>query len=69
MNGQGEKFNVNYEQLLEAQKDDSVLIVDVREQSEINETGKLPGSIHVPSRNVSLYLSKFSKVYYIICFK
>lgn len=52
---QDEKFNINYRQLLEAQKDDSVLIVDVREQSEINETGKLPGSIHVPSRNFSLH--------------
>lgn len=43
-------LDVDYQQLLEAQKDDKVLIVDVREQDEINETGKLPGSIHIPSR-------------------
>lgn len=45
----GRARNVNYEQLLEAQRDDSVLIVDVREQPEIDETGKLPGSVHIPS--------------------
>lgn len=48
----GMELNIDYKQLLEAQKDDSVLIVDVREQDEINETGKLPGSIHIPSRNL-----------------
>lgn len=56
MSSQDEKFNVNYEQLLEAQKDNSILIIDVREQAEINKTGKLPGSIHVPSKNFVLYL-------------
>ncbi|XP_029176921.1 thiosulfate sulfurtransferase/rhodanese-like domain-containing protein 3 isoform X2 [Nylanderia fulva] len=45
-------LNVDYKQLLEAQKDDDVLIVDVREHAEINETGKLPGSIHIPMDNV-----------------
>lgn len=47
--------DVDYQQILEAQKDDKVLIVDVREQDEINETGKLPGSIHIPSRNPYLW--------------
>ncbi|XP_025073778.1 rhodanese domain-containing protein CG4456-like isoform X2 [Pogonomyrmex barbatus] len=46
-------LNVDYEQLLEAQKDENVLIVDVREHDEINETGKLPGSIHIPKDDVS----------------
>ncbi|XP_029668834.1 rhodanese domain-containing protein CG4456-like [Formica exsecta] len=45
-------LNVDYQQLLEAQKDDSILIVDVRENAEINETGKLPGSIHIPMNDV-----------------
>lgn len=48
-------LNVNYEQLLEAQKDENVLIVDVREHAEINETGKLPGSINIPSKNLFPY--------------
>lgn len=52
----GMALNVDYEQLLKAQKDANVLIVDVREPSEIQETGKLPGSIHIPSRNLSLCL-------------
>lgn len=41
--------NVDYEGLIEAQKDEEILIIDVREQKEIDETGKLPGSIHIPS--------------------
>lgn len=49
MSGQGDNLNVNYDELLKAQKDESVLIIDVREDSEIQETGKLPGSIHIPS--------------------
>ena len=48
--GDAKVLNVNYEQLLQAQKDNSVLIVDVREQSEIDKTGALPGSIHIPSK-------------------
>ena len=50
MSGQGDQdLIVNYEGVLQAQKD-NVLIIDVREDSEINETGKLPGSIHIPSK-------------------
>lgn len=50
MKGEGDHgLNLDYEDILKAQKDDSVLIVDVREDDEIKETGKLPGSIHVPS--------------------
>ncbi|XP_050461216.1 rhodanese domain-containing protein CG4456-like isoform X1 [Cataglyphis hispanica] len=61
-------LNVNYEQLLEAQKDNSILIVDVREPVEIKETGKLPGSIHIPMndvQNIFLNLSEeeFEKRY------
>ncbi|XP_011267844.1 rhodanese domain-containing protein CG4456 [Camponotus floridanus] len=54
-------LNVDYKQLLEAQKDENILIVDVREHAEINETGKLPGSINIPMddvKNVFLNLSK-----------
>lgn len=54
--GNRKALNVNHDQLLEAQKDDKILIIDVREHSEINETGKLPGSIHIPSRHYSLHL-------------
>lgn len=46
------ELNVNYEEILEAQKDDNVLIVDVRERDEIKETGKLPGSVHIPMNDV-----------------
>lgn len=42
-------LNVDYNEILKAQNDSSVLIIDVREKEEIDETGKLPGSIHIPS--------------------
>lgn len=50
------ELEINYEQLLDAQKDANVLIIDVREPSEISETGVLPGSIHIPSRNFLLHI-------------
>lgn len=50
MNGQNyQDLNVNYEDILKAQRDNNILIIDVREDSEIQETGKLPGSVHIPS--------------------
>lgn len=55
---------VAYEDLLEAQKDPAILIIDVREDAEIAETGKLPGSIHIPSKFDFLH-SSFGKIYII----
>lgn len=42
--------DVTYTELLVLQKKDGVCIVDVREAAEIAETGKLPGSIHIPRK-------------------
>lgn len=59
MRGQGDERNViGYEELIKDQKDDKVLIIDVREQKEIDETGKLPGSIHIPSKYIFLFMMK-----------
>ncbi|CAG5107529.1 Similar to Tstd3: Thiosulfate sulfurtransferase/rhodanese-like domain-containing protein 3 (Mus musculus) [Cotesia congregata] len=58
MRGQGDEKNIiGYEELLADQKNDKVLIIDVREQKEIDETGKLPGSIHIPMGNVTQMLN------------
>ncbi|XP_001604123.2 rhodanese domain-containing protein CG4456 isoform X2 [Nasonia vitripennis] len=57
MSGQGDNLKVNYDELLKAQKDESILIIDVREDSEIQETGKLPGSIHIPMGEVTNVLT------------
>jgi len=61
MDGDGNRqiFNADYETLLDAQEKGE-LIIDVREQNEINETGKLPGSIHIPMGNVSNLLNTLS---------
>ncbi|KYM97154.1 Heat shock protein 67B2 [Cyphomyrmex costatus] len=45
-------FIIKYEQLLEDQKNPDVLIVDVREFEEIDETGKLPESINIRTNEV-----------------
>ncbi|XP_012537828.1 rhodanese domain-containing protein CG4456 [Monomorium pharaonis] len=57
----GMAFKVSYKELREAQKDANVLIVDVREHSEINQTGALPGSIHIPMDNVCNEFSNLSE--------
>ncbi|XP_053982204.1 thiosulfate sulfurtransferase/rhodanese-like domain-containing protein 3 [Hylaeus volcanicus] len=59
--GDTKELNVYYKDILKAQNDDDVLIIDVREQSEIDETGKLPGSIHIPMGDVSNALLNLSE--------
>ncbi|KAF7397212.1 hypothetical protein HZH68_008434 [Vespula germanica] len=59
--GQIKSFTVDYNDILEAQKNDSVLIIDVREPSEIDETGKLPGSVHIPMGDVANTLTNLSE--------
>ncbi|KAH0945919.1 hypothetical protein HN011_002879 [Eciton burchellii] len=54
-------LDVNYEEILQAQNDDSILIIDIREQSEIRKTGKLPGSIHIPMNDVCYILQNLSE--------
>ncbi|KAJ8675056.1 hypothetical protein QAD02_010842 [Eretmocerus hayati] len=61
MDGAGDRnFDLNYADIVEAQQDSGVLIIDVREDSEIQETGKLPGSIHIPMAEVSSILSNLN---------
>ncbi|KOX70303.1 Heat shock protein 67B2 [Melipona quadrifasciata] len=52
---------VDYNDVLKAQNDSSILIIDVREKEEIDETGKLPGSIHVPMGDVTNTLLNLSE--------
>ncbi|XP_043265024.1 rhodanese domain-containing protein CG4456-like [Colletes gigas] len=59
--GDQKSLKVYYKDILEAQKDDSVLIIDVREQSEVDQTGKLPGSIHIPMGDVTRVLNLSGK--------
>ncbi|KAJ9584721.1 hypothetical protein L9F63_020926, partial [Diploptera punctata] len=37
-----------YEDIIHLTKKNEIILIDVREMSEIKETGKLPGSIHIP---------------------
>ncbi|XP_029035379.1 rhodanese domain-containing protein CG4456-like [Osmia bicornis bicornis] len=59
--GENKTLNVYYNDILKAQKDNSILIIDVREKEEIDETGKLPGSIHIPMGEVTNTLMNLSQ--------
>ena len=37
-----------YEDVIELTKKNEIILIDVREPSEVKETGKLPGSVHIP---------------------
>ncbi|EEB16164.1 Heat shock protein 67B2, putative [Pediculus humanus corporis] len=50
----------SYDELLEKKKDKNVVLVDVRDYSEITQTGKLPGSIHIPLGELKKALSEMS---------
>jgi rhodanese-related sulfurtransferase len=42
------KIDLTYQDLLDIKAKGGVILVDVREHNEIQETGKLPDSIHIP---------------------
>jgi rhodanese-related sulfurtransferase len=42
------KIDLTYQDLLDVKAQGGVILVDVRENNEIQETGKLPDSIHIP---------------------
>lgn len=43
-------YDLQYEDILKVQKEVASVMIDVREQAEIDETMVLPGSIHIPSK-------------------
>lgn len=42
---------VNYDEMKAYENSDKVLIVDVRREEEVNNTGKIGGSINIPSKD------------------
>ncbi|XP_059474856.1 thiosulfate sulfurtransferase/rhodanese-like domain-containing protein 3 [Neocloeon triangulifer] len=42
------KIDLSYDDIIDLKAKDQIVLVDVREPKEIQETGKLPGSIHIP---------------------
>ncbi|KAL0275310.1 UNVERIFIED_CONTAM: hypothetical protein PYX00_003197 [Menopon gallinae] len=52
--------HLDYTQLREKMKEGKAVIFDVREHSEIKETGKLPGSIHIPLGELEKALNEIS---------
>jgi hypothetical protein len=54
-------IDLSYEDLLEAKAKGNAVLIDVREHSEIQDTGKLPGSIHIP-RKLSIQFHNFNEL-------
>jgi hypothetical protein len=42
--------DLTYNDIIELKQKNKIILIDVREASEIEETGKLPGSIHIPRK-------------------
>lgn len=52
------KRHLNYEQFIEKKDKQNVVVIDVRERSEISETGQIPGSINIPCKHFA-YITFF----------
>lgn len=44
---------VNYDEMKTYQHSDEVLLIDVRKEEEIENTGKIEGAINIPSKAVA----------------
>lgn len=49
--------DLSYNDIIELKQKDEIILIDVRELSEIQETGKLPGSVHIPRKFLCFHLS------------
>ncbi|XP_075232771.1 thiosulfate sulfurtransferase/rhodanese-like domain-containing protein 3 isoform X2 [Lycorma delicatula] len=49
--------DVDYNQLIKLMSCDKVTVIDVREQDELKETGKIPGSLNIPLGEISKALN------------
>jgi rhodanese-related sulfurtransferase len=49
------KIDLTYQDLLDVKAQGGVILVDVREHNEIQETGKLPDSIHIPRMSTHFF--------------
>ncbi|XP_050314486.1 rhodanese domain-containing protein CG4456-like [Anthonomus grandis grandis] len=46
----------NFEEVIRAQNDPNILVIDVREIAELRDTGAIPGSINIPLAEVKMAL-------------
>jgi rhodanese-related sulfurtransferase len=46
----------------------NVVVVDVREPSEIKETGAIPGAVHIPIRQIEKRMDEIPKGAEIVCY-
>jgi rhodanese-related sulfurtransferase len=54
----------NYQEVIESLHDPEVLLIDVREPSEIEENGSIPKSINIPCENFDFLIKTFIRKYF-----
>ena len=49
--------DLSYNDIIELKQKNEIILIDVREPSEIKETGKLPGSVHIPRTFLHIHVN------------
>lgn len=48
--------DLSYDDITALKRGNEIVLIDVRDPSEIKETGKLPGSVHIPRKFLHLLI-------------
>jgi hypothetical protein len=48
--------DLSYDDIIVLKRGTEIILIDVREPSEIKETGILPGSVHIPRKFLHIYM-------------
>jgi hypothetical protein len=56
------KVDLTYDDIIELKSQNAIILVDVREREEIQETGKLPDSVNIPCEYFKLNTSQNAKI-------
>jgi rhodanese-related sulfurtransferase len=48
--------DLSYDDITALKQRNEIILIDVREPSEIKETGRLPGSVHIPRKFLNIHL-------------
>jgi rhodanese-related sulfurtransferase len=48
--------DLSYDDIIALKRGTEIILIDVREPSEIIETGRLPGSVHIPRKFLHIHI-------------
>lgn len=49
--------DLSYNDIVELKQNNKIILIDVREPAEIQETGFIPGSVHIPRKFLHIHLN------------